>query len=65
MPGGVQKTCRHGPAGHGLAGMGVLGGWLEWVISEVFSNFNDSMTRLLEGCINCAWNVTVATSEYS
>jgi len=25
IPGGVQKTCRCGTAGHGLAGMVVLG----------------------------------------
>jgi len=25
VPGGVQKTCRYGTSGHGLAGMVVLG----------------------------------------
>ena len=25
IPGDVQKTCRHGTSGHGLAGMVVLG----------------------------------------
>ena len=38
IPGGVQKTCRCGILGHGLAGMVVLGGWLDLMILEVFSN---------------------------
>jgi len=25
IPGGVQKTCRYGTSGHGLAGMVVMG----------------------------------------
>jgi len=37
-PGGVQKTCRYGISGYGLAGMVVLGGWLDLIILEVFSN---------------------------
>ena len=40
---GFKKTCRCGNSGHGLAGMVVLGGWLDFVILEVFSNLNDSM----------------------
>jgi len=36
--------CRCGTWGHGLAGMGVLGGWLDLMILEVFSNLNDSMS---------------------
>jgi len=39
----VQKKCRCGTSGHGLAGMVVLGGWLDLMIIEVFSNLNDSM----------------------
>jgi len=35
--------CRYGTSGHGLAGMVVLGGWLDFTILEVFSNLNDSM----------------------
>jgi len=37
IPGGVQKTCRCGTSGR-LAGVVVLGGWLDLVILEVFSN---------------------------
>ena len=36
--GGVQKTCRCGTWGRGLAGTVVLGGWLDLLILEVFSN---------------------------
>jgi len=43
IPGGVPKTCRCGTLGHGLAGMVVMGQWLDWMILEVFSNLNDSM----------------------
>jgi len=43
IPGGVQKTCRCGTSGHGLAGMVVLGGQLDLMILEVFSNLNDFM----------------------
>ena len=43
IPGGVQKTCKYGTSGHGLAGMVVLGWWLDLMILEVFSNLNDSM----------------------
>jgi len=42
IPGGVQKTCRYNTSGPGLAGMVVMGGWLD-LISVVFSNLNDSM----------------------
>ena len=38
-----KKTCGYGPSGHGLAGMVVLGWWLDLMILEVFSNLNDSM----------------------
>jgi len=40
IPGGVQKTCGWGTLGHGLGGMVVLGGWLDLMILEVFSNLN-------------------------
>ena len=33
-----KKTCRCGTSGHGLVGMVVLGGWLDLMILEVFSN---------------------------
>jgi len=46
IPGGVQKMCRYGTSGHGLAGMVLLGGWLDLMILEVFSNLNDSMILL-------------------
>jgi len=39
VPGGVQKPCGCGTRGHGLAGMGVLGWWLDLVILEVFPTF--------------------------
>jgi len=42
VPGDVQKMCRYGTSGHGLAGMVVLGGWLDLMMLEVFSNLNDS-----------------------
>jgi len=29
IPGGVQKTCRCGTSGHGLAGVVLLAGWLD------------------------------------
>jgi len=35
IPGGVQKTCRRGTSGHGLAGVVVLGRWLDLMILEV------------------------------
>jgi len=37
FPGRVQKTCRCGTSGHGLAGMVVLGWWLDLRILEIFS----------------------------
>ena len=43
IPGGVQKTCRCGTLEYGLVSMVVLGGWLDLMILEVFSNLNDSM----------------------
>ena len=43
IPGGVQKMCRGGISGHGLAGMVVLGWRLDLMILELFSNLNDSM----------------------
>jgi len=33
-----KKTCRHGTSGYGLVGMVVLGGWLDSMMLEVFSN---------------------------
>jgi len=45
IPGGVQKTCKFGTSGHGFVGMVVLGGWLDLMIQEVFSNLNDSMIK--------------------
>jgi len=43
IPGGIQKMCRYGTSGHGLAGMVVMGWQLDLIILEVFSNLNDSM----------------------
>jgi len=40
IPGGIQKMCRCGASGHGLAGMVVLGGLLDLMFVEVFSNLN-------------------------
>ena len=37
--GGVQETYRCCTEGHGLVGgILVVGGWLDWMILEVFSN---------------------------
>jgi len=43
IPRGVQKTCRYGSSGHGLVGLVVLGGWLDFMIFEVFSSLHNSM----------------------
>ena len=43
IPGVVQKTCRYGTSGHGLADMMVLGWRLDFMILEVFSNINESV----------------------
>jgi len=40
-----------GTSGHGLAGMGVLGWWLDLTVLEVFSSLNDSMVNSLCGHI--------------
>ena len=40
---GFKKTRRRGTSGYGLVGTVVLGGWLDLMILEVFSNLNDSM----------------------
>jgi len=34
----IKKSCRCGTLGYGLVGMVVLGGWLDLMIVEVFSN---------------------------
>jgi len=36
--GGVQKTCICGTSGYYLVGMVLLGGWLDLMILEVFTN---------------------------
>jgi len=38
IPGGVQKTSRYDTSGYDLVGMLVLGGSLDLMILEVFSN---------------------------
>jgi len=38
IPGGVKKTCRCGTFRHDLTGTVLLGGWLNLMILEVFSN---------------------------
>ena len=48
---GVQKPCRYGTSGHGLAGTVVLGSQLDLMILEVFSNLNDSMILCTDLCI--------------
>jgi len=35
--------CRYGTSGHGLVGMVVMGGRLDLMILEVFSNLNNSL----------------------
>ena len=46
IPGAVQKMCRCGTSGHGLAGMVVLGWWLDLMILEVFDNLNEIMISI-------------------
>jgi len=41
--------CRCDTWGHGLAGMVVLGWWLDLMILEVFSNLNDSVHQYMLG----------------
>ena len=43
--GGVQETFRCCTEGHGLIGNWKLetGGWVDWMVLEVFSNLGDSM----------------------
>jgi len=43
-----KKACRYGTLGYGVVGMVVLGGWLDSMILEVFSNlwFYDTMIHL-------------------
>jgi len=53
IPRSVQKTCRCGTSGHGLAGMVLLVGWLDFMILEIFSNLNDSMMVISTLTINC------------
>jgi len=43
IPRDVQEMFRYGTLGHGLEGMMLQGGWLDFMILEVFSNLNDSM----------------------
>ena len=38
VPGGVQKMCICATSGHGLVGMVALGGWLDSMILDAFSN---------------------------
>ena len=59
IPGGIQKMCRCGTSGHGLAGTGVLGWRLDLIILEVFSNINISMIlcwRERWGVVNTSGN---------
>ena len=41
--GGVQETFRCCTERHAFMGILVIGGWLDWVILEVFSSLGDSM----------------------
>ena len=38
VPGDVEKTCGCGTSGYVLVGVVVLGGWLDLMILEVFSD---------------------------
>ena len=51
IPGGVQKTCRCGTLGYALAFIVVLGGWLDLMILEIFSNRWFYDTDLFLKCI--------------
>jgi len=59
IPGGVQKMCRCGTLGYGLVGMVVLGGRLDLMILEVFSNlwfYDLSLSlRLWRSLSVCRW----------
>ena len=45
IPRSVQEMFTCCIEGHGLVGkMLVVGGWLDWMILEVFSNLNTSVT---------------------
>jgi len=46
IPGGGQITCRYGTSRHDLAGMVGMGGQLDLMILEVFSNFSDSVKQI-------------------
>ena len=46
----TQSVTQVPYSGHGLAGMVVLGGWLDSMIVEVFSNLNDSVIRCAKHC---------------
>ena len=41
IPGGVQKPCRYGTSGHGLAGVVLLGWQLDVMILAILSNLKD------------------------
>jgi len=40
VPGGVQNPCGRGTEGRGQQAVLVVGGWLDWMSSEIYSNLN-------------------------
>jgi len=55
IPGGVQKMCRRGASGRGLAGMVVLEWRLDLMILEVFSNLWFWRRGILGQYFRCIW----------
>jgi len=58
IPRGVQKVCRCGTSGHGLALMVVLGWLLDLMILEVFSNlwfYNSKILQFYEKDRDTIW----------
>ena len=43
VPGGVQKMCGCCMGTRFSGGMVLVGGWLDWMVLEVFSSLGDSM----------------------
>ena len=43
IPGGVPKMCRCSMQGRGLVSVVAMGQWMDQMILEVLSNFNDSV----------------------
>jgi len=57
----LKKLCRCGTSGYGVTGMVVLGGWLDLMILEDFSNllFHDSNVIYIIKCyFSCCTSLT-------